>query len=335
MAAQIDDNWRSWIAENLMCDSDPASIFQTLLQNGFSQADAGRELDAAIRSPYLAGATRLKSRLKKRTWPLDIYRKLNRMDTRSYQVPRRHKITGDELFNEYYALNRPVVITGMMDDWPAMQRWNYDYFRTNFGQREVEVQFGRNTDANYEINQPNLRRKMSFGAYVDLIAAAGETNDFYMTANNSSQNQQALRELWDDIIQIPEYLKPVSDVNGFFWFGPKGTRTPFHHDLTNNFMAQVMGRKLVRLVPAVELGQMYNDLHCYTPVDGANIDINRFPLMQQAQVIDVEIGPGDILFLPVGCWHYVLGLDVSITMSFTNFRWDNDFSSFYSTYHGV
>ena len=39
-----------------------------------------------------------------------------------------------------------------------------------------------------------------------------------------------------------------------------------------------------------------------------------------------------MLFLPVGWWHYVRGLDITITMTFTNFVFDNDFYSFYSTY---
>ncbi len=332
---QIDDAWRMWIAENLLCDSDHRSIYQTLLQKGFMEVDVIREMDAALKSPYVAGATRLKNRLQKRTWALNIFRKLNELDPRSQIVPRRDRLTHQQFFDEYYSLNRPVVITGMMADWPAMKLWDFDYLRKNFGERLVEVQFGRSSDANYEVNQPKLRRQMRFDEYVDLVANSGETNDFYMTANNSSQNKIALAELWNDIREFPEYLESSNPTGGFFWFGPKGTKTPFHHDLTNNFMAQVVGRKRVRLVPTVELGNMYNDLHCYTPVDGGNLDFSRFPMLQHAQMMDVEIGAGEILFLPVGCWHYVLGLEVSITMSFTNFRWDNDFSSFYNTYQAV
>ncbi|WP_028446808.1 cupin-like domain-containing protein [Chitinimonas koreensis] len=329
----VDNEWRRWIAENLLLDGEPGSIFGAMVENGIHPEEAGRELDAALASPYLAGAARLRNRLRKRTWPLDIQRKLNRLDGRTHQVPRRHRLDGQAFFEEFYALNRPVIITGMLDDWPARTRWNHDYFRSRFGEREVEVQYGRSGDANFEVNQPRLRRTMRFGDYVDQVEAAGETNDFYMTANNTSRNREALTELWDDIGRLPEYLDGSRD--GFLWFGPRGTRTPLHHDLTNNFMAQVAGRKRVVLVPAVELGQVYNDLHCYTPVDAGRVDYDRFPLMRDAQRLEVELAPGEILFLPVGCWHYVEGLDVSITMSFINFRWDNDFASFYGTYHGV
>jgi hypothetical protein len=41
------------------------------------------------------------------------------------------------------------------------------------------------------------------------------------------------------------------------------------------------------------------------------------------------LNPGEVLFLPVGCWHFVEGLDISVTVSFTNFLWDNDFTAEY------
>lgn len=335
------DDWRRWIAENLMLDVGPETVIATLVANGFPVAVATREVQHALASPYLAGARQghgiLQNRLAKREWVLDIYRKLNRQrDGEGVgAIERRHQLTRDEFYQQYYLANRPVIITGMLEHWPAMQRWNFDYLRQHFGECEVEVQMGRNRDANYEINSPQHKRQIRFSDYIDMVLLAGSTNDFYMTANNSSRNKEALRGLWQDIEQIPEYLDPDSEHDGFFWFGPAGTRTPFHHDLTNNFLAQVMGRKHVKLIPACELAKVYNHQHCYTPVDGYEIDFERYPLLRDAQMLECILEPGELLFLPVGCWHYVEGLDPSISLSFINFRLDNDFHSFYRTYQAV
>jgi ribosomal protein L16 Arg81 hydroxylase len=100
-------------------------------------------------------------------------------------------------------------------------------------------------------------------------------------------------------------------------------------------MAQVRGRKRVRLIAPYELAHVYNNRHCYTQVDLDRVDYERFPLFRDVTITDVEIGPGDLLFLPVGWWHYVRGLEISITMTFTNFVFDNDFYSFYRTYQGI
>jgi Cupin-like domain len=222
-----------------------------------------------------------------------------------------------------------------MEDWPALTKWNPQYLKQNYGNLVVETQHNRNTDVRYEINQSQLRTQMRLGDYVDKITSVEATNDLYITANNSSRNGEVLKDLWKDIVMLPEYLKTDPTSKGFFWFGPKGTVTPLHHDLTNNFMAQVHGRKLVRIVPACYLPYVYNSFNCYSDIDLDNIDYARHPLFRQAKVLDVEIGPGDVLFLPIGCWHYVRGLEISITMSFTNFVFNNDFVSHYTTYNEI
>ncbi|GLS05693.1 aspartate beta-hydroxylase [Chitiniphilus shinanonensis] len=323
------DDWRRWLAENLLLGNDPHQLFGVLVDNGFSTADARQEVERALSSPYLAGAQRLKNRLAKRDWVLACQRKLNRQ--RGSEVPRRERLSTEEFFEHYYSAARPVIITGMMDDWPAMRKWNLDYFRSYWAAREVEVQFGRNGDPYYELNKIAHKRVMKFGEFVDLVRDAGRTNDFYMTATNDSLNRRALTELWDDIVQVPAYLDGSRGAQGFLWLGPAGTITPFHHDLTNNFMAQVIGRKRLLLMPSCEIASVYNHSHCFTHVDGREVDYTRFPAMRDAQVLECTLNPGEILFLPVGCWHFVEGLDVSCTVSFTNFRWDNDYSSFYPT----
>lgn len=331
----FDDGWRRWIAENLMLACPSEKILATLIQSGFNSDEARREIANATNSPYLKGATRLVNRLKKREWVLEIHRRLNRILPGGDTVERRARLPRDVFLRDYYTTNRPVVITGMLDDWPALRKWNPAYLRERFGDRIVEVQTHRNENRRYEVESQKHRTLMPLAEYVDRIVAAGETNDYYMTANNNSRNFEALRELWDDIVQIPEYLDEMSDRRGFFWFGPAGTITPLHHDLTNNFMAQVHGRKLVKLIPSCDLPNMYNQFHCYTDVDAGAPDLVRFPDYARVRVIDCEIGPGDLLFLPVGWWHYVRGLDISITVTFTNFALDNDFHSLYTTYHEV
>lgn len=195
------------------------------------------------------------------------------------------------------------------------------------------MQYGRDADQDYELNSIAHKRKMAFGDYVEQVRASAASNDFYMTANNDSLNRLALTELWEDIGQVPEYLSQDARRRGFLWFGPGGTVTPFHHDLTNNFMAQVTGRKRLRLIPACEVANVYKQRHSFSRLDGRHIDLERFPDAAKARVLECVLEPGEILFLPVGCWHFVEALDVSVTVAFTNFRWDNDFYTPYPPNH--
>jgi hypothetical protein len=293
------------------------------------------EVANAAMHPYLKAGMGLATKLKKRDWILDNYRRLDDESLTSGIVERKHCLSQDEFLQNYYSTNRPVVITGMMKGWTALQKWTPAYLRECYGHLTVEVQANRNADRNYETNMQLLKRDMLFAEFIHLITSAGATNDVYMTANNASRNSATLKELWNDIDGLPEYLDPNRPEKGFLWIGPAGTITPLHHDLTNNFMAQVLGRKHVKIISACHSAYVYNHLHCYSQVDMTDIDYDRFPLMRQAKVLDVTLEPGEILFLPVGCWHYVRGLDISITMSFINFRFNNDFSSHYETYHEI
>jgi ribosomal protein L16 Arg81 hydroxylase len=324
----INDEWRRWIAENLMLGSHPDTLAGILVQSGVALRDAQAELAAALDSPYLQGVQRLRNRLAKRDWVLGIQAQLNRLAP--MEIPRHHQLSGTEFLRQHYIANQPVILTGLLDDAPRAC-WTLDSLARRFGERMVEVQFGRNADPDYEMNSVAHKRAMRFGDYVDLVASSGHTNDFYMTANNGQQNRHALRELWDDIPRLPEYL--AAQPAGFFWLGPAGTVTPFHHDLTNNFMIQLAGRKRVRLIAPCETPKLYNQRHCFTPVDGRAIDTRRFPAMAGVPVPECVLEPGEVLFLPVGWWHYVEALDISITVSATHFKWDNDFYTNYPTNH--
>ena len=325
--------WQRWIAENLMLGAAPAALLPVLVQNGVAAKLAQSEIDAAMRSPYVNGARRLVNRVAKRDWVINIQAQLDRIDP-ELGVERRARLSGDDFFKQYYRLNRPVIITGMLEGFPARSKWSFDYFAQRFGEREVEVQFGRNNDPKYEMNSIAHKRKIKFGEYVEMVRNSGESNDFYMTANNDSLNREALTELWDDIGELPEYMTEGEKRQGFFWFGPAGTVTPFHHDLTNNFMMQIIGRKKIKLIAPCELPRLNNLRHCFTDVDGnGEIDLQKYPAMAGVPVRECVLEAGEILFLPVGWWHYVEGLDVSVTVSATHFKWFNDFYSNYPSNH--
>ncbi len=127
---------------------------------------------------------------------------------------------------------------------------------------------------------------------------------------------------------MPGILTPGETGLGFIWIGPKGTVTPWHHDLTNNLLLQISGRKRVRMVASHDTPLMRNHRHCFSA--WGSDDLLPGPARDgKPAVLECTIGPGDAVFLPIGWWHHVDGLDQTIGMSFTRFVWDNDFYSSY------
>ena len=337
----VTPEWRRWVAGNVLLKHDPNQIVEAMVRNGFDRETSIQEVQAAQTHPYIEAARAAApsagsgdAKVKKRDWVLEIYRRLARLSSGFGVVPRVRRPTRQEFLDRYWSRNEPVVIERAIDDWPALKRWTPAYFKERFGDRIVEVQANRNADPQYEINSTKHKKDMRFGDFVDVVEGAGPTNDWYITANNDSKNKENLKELWDDVVQVPEYLKGDNpDHRGFFWYGPQGTVTPLHHDLTNNFMAMVRGRKLIRMIAPYELADVYNHTHCFSKIDLDRVDLNQFPQFRNVRVIELVIGPGDLFFLPVGWWHYVRGLDITVTMTFTNFVFDNNFHEFYTT-HG-
>ena len=168
---------------------------------------------------------------------------------------------------------------------------------------------------------------MSLANYVDRITGAGTSNDLYLVANNNFLDRPDVAALKDDFESPALYLDP-NDTKGkvFFWFGPGGTITPLHHDVMNVMLLQVYGHKRVVLVPSLQTHRVYNDLGVFSEVDPDHLDTGRFPLFEGATRYEVPLGPGEALFVPVGWWHRVEALDTSISLSFTNFAFPNDFT---------
>lgn len=210
-AVAVDQEWRRWVAENVLLRQEPLSIIEAMVRAGVERATAIWEVQAAIDHPYIRAARQSQTsaadaaknadaRIQKRDWVLECYRRTARQATTHGKVPRMPKLSRQAFLDNYYALNRPVVMTGAMDDWPAMTRWTAEELKRRFGDRVVSVQANRDSDANYEVNSAKLRSEMTFGKFVDITETIGETNNYYITANNADTNSETLKDLWQDII---------------------------------------------------------------------------------------------------------------------------------------
>jgi hypothetical protein len=319
-SANIAPDKRGQIAEGLLEGESLDQIRERLIASGASPASADYELRRAEKDPLFQAAATLQRRIEKRDWALRIHGRLAAVRPEGLSIPTVNKIDPADFFKNYYAANWPVVLTGMVDHWPALSKWSLDYLAKKVGEATVELQAQRMAAEDYELAKDRHRRTLPMSAVIDAIRQADESNDFYITAYNDTTNKQTLAPLWDDIGDLA-ILRPSTERDGFFWLGPKGTLTPFHHDLTNNLLVQVMGRKRAFLVPSWEVGRMRNSIHCFSSRSPADWrDGEDLP-----PLLECTIGPGDALFLPIGWWHHVEALDASISLSFTNFAAVNDF----------
>ena len=51
-------------------------------------------------------------------------------------------------------------------------------------------------------------------------------------------------------------------------------------------------------------------------VDVEHPDMEKFPLFAKARHMDVILGPGEFIYIPARCWHYVRALTTSVSLNF-------------------
>ncbi len=270
----------------------------------------------------------LEQTLAKREWLLETLERQRALCPADNTIERREAIGPQEFLERYYALGRPVILVGEMDGWPALSRWTPDYLKAKVGPALVEYQGGRTANARFEMEKDLHRREAPFDEFIESIKATADGNDAYLTAYNSERNQAALAPLADDMGVLDKFLtRDGGAPHGMPWIGPAGTMTSLHHDLTNNFIAQIVGRKRVKMLPAADVGRLYNRVHVFSEIadlDSPDLDLASFPRLVGARLYDVLLEPGEILFMPLAWWHQVRSLDFSVTVTYTNFRWPNE-----------
>jgi len=329
-ASCIPVSWANWIEENRARGVPPAEIDAILSANGFDfsvvQAPSQFEPSQSIHTD-ISAAQRKIDRMEAL---LRVYSRLWREVRGAASIDTVSELSGESFYRWYYSANRPVVLLDGMTNCSALHRWTPAYLKDRFGSETVEVMMDRATDRQYELNSERHKTTMVLNNFVDLVESAGETNDFYMVANNRTLENSRLRYLLDEIQIFDEILDNTNRASMvFLWFGPAGTVTPLHHDSMNVLLTQIIGSKLVTLIPSFELPLVYNHIGVYSEVDCEAPDYNTHPLFEQTSRMQVVLEPGQALFIPVGWWHHVRSLDVSISVSFTNFLAPNYYGSEY------
>lgn len=324
---ELSPSWESWVVDNLLEQVPSDELVGTLVASGVHGDLAKREVHRVLNS---AAFRRLSGQRKQRLQLqqiVDLQRELASSGPESDAVPRVKSLSEAAFFEHYFQNNTPVVIEGLAKDWPARKRWTLDYLEEILGDEVVEVTAGREADPDYDANFKKHSTDMTLRDFLWKIRDAGTSNDTYMTANNRIMERPAFLRLAEDV------TPPVAYVDGdrfsgctSLWMGPAGTVTPLHHDNTNILFCQVVGRKRFHLASPLETDLLkWATRVYYNRADLEVRDLEQFPELKDAHIKETVLEPGDALFIPVGWWHQVRSLDLSISFSFTSLKRPNRF----------
>ena len=227
--------------------------------------------------------------------------------------------------SEVVARGEPVVLRGLVAQWPAVE----------CGRESPEA------ICRYLIERDN-------GSPIDAILLAPEEKGrvFYnaaMDGFNFARTRRPLAQVIEQIARysafasapavaaqsalirncLPRFLDentmPLLDaaVEPRIWLGNAIT-VPAHFDDANNIACVVAGRRRFTLFPPAQIANLYIGPIDFAPtgapislVDFAEPDFERFPRFADALVhaVSAELGPGDAVFIPPLWWHHVQSLE--------------------------
>jgi Cupin-like domain len=306
------------IARHLLDGWSPETIVSRLRSMGVPELVARQEIESVEATPALEAGRQVAARRDKLASLLDALGRQFRQAPSAVTVPVEHRPRTDLFFRRYYFENRPVLLKGLMAGWPALTKWSPAYFARRFGGVKIEITDDRDTDARYEDNFFAHRSTVSMREFVERVLHRPGNNS-YAVGKNRLLDQPQLNNLLKDFT-TPDVLRAAEEGRApSLWFGPAGTVTPLHHDSSNILFGQVYGRKFVRLIPPFYIERVYNDRACFSAVDLDAVDFESHPDVRDVLVLETTVEPGDFLFIPIGWWHWVRALDVSISLSFQNF----------------
>ncbi len=330
-AASLSDEWRAWVVENLAIGTSAGDVVANLRAHGVPRTIAAREVEVLRRSPLATAANRLGRMLRRHELVARLRREVAALAGESTAVERKLAPSAEEFFERHYVAGVPLVIVDALKNWPKLAQWSPSYFKEHFGDVEVEIMTGRDAPRVDADDIEGHRTMTQLADFCDRVTAAAPTDDFYLVANNRATNRPALEHLFEEVAAPHEYLHEGRDAQWTsMWFGPPGTVTPLHHDTANVLFCQVFGKKRLLLFSPFEVSLTHAMRDgVFSSIDPEHPDAEAFPEFADATAREVVLSPGEALFIPVGWWHHVRALEVSINLAFTAFKWPNRFEWFY------
>jgi hypothetical protein len=224
------------------------------------------------------------------------------------------------------AANEPVVLKGMVSDWPLVQAGlrsaeeGMDYLKSFDNGRTVSTYFGSAdmagrmfydaavTGLNFDVHRVSVSETLD---QLRMHLPDSRPPTRYIVSTTIDACLPGLRKE-NDVAFGAHGFDPLVSI----WIGNR-TLVSCHYDAPTNLACCVVGKRRFTVFPPEQIFNLYPGPLEPTPggqaismVDFSNPDLERYPRFREAvaagQVAEME--PGDALFLPSMWWHQVESL---------------------------
>jgi ribosomal protein L16 Arg81 hydroxylase len=253
------------------------------------------------------------------------------------KVDRLADLSEETFVSEYLLKNRPVIVTGEMRDWKALERWTPAHLADRFGNEKVQVYGDLFRLADITSLSEYLTR------YFGRSNAEGNSHEtrsvpyvrWYCHLANDERVPWAdevfaqLSEDWARPSFFPanSFALPFCSPSGSIdpshdWFPARGlfisaygARTRLHADpwCSDALLCQIHGRKNFVMYDPSQAPYLTNG---GKSIDIESPDLKLFPEYHRAHpTVQDTLEPGEIVFVPAGWLHHFKGVSDSISLT--------------------
>ncbi len=207
----------------------------------------------------------------------------------------------------------PAVFRGAALDWPCSKKWDFQYFKNNYADKEIIIV---DNEGIIDKKNPQKFENTTFGKFVDELLAGSNK---YLKFARIMDDDTSLKDDFD-INWLRKFQQPGSFGENFLMFmGNTETMTPIHCGFGHTLFVQITGRKKWIFWKPNE--RIFFDPRSkrrnfnFTDADAYNLNDPAFPLFKYAKRYELILEPGDALWFPSQLWHMVENVEGGISVA--------------------
>jgi len=236
------------------------------------------------------------------------------------ELERKENLSAKE-FREKFMGKKMVIFTPYNHDEWSKESWTKDELNRLAGDVTIRVRPAMDSYDGYE----GATERMKLKDYFEYIEQWHKDNDSEKLIPPYAQDTPLLKEapaIKEKFRHFPLdyfpkwYHKFWYDYPCFFVGSPNSV-TPLHYDNceTHNLFFQVHGEKKFFLVPAEDSKYCYRTGWRRARVDAQNVDYEKFPDFKKAEVREVIVKAGEVLYMPPRTWHQAYADDFNVSFN--------------------
>jgi hypothetical protein len=230
------------------------------------------------------------------------------------KIEETNSLSAEEFHNEVLPKGKPLVIRGLVNDWPIVQHAN----QSPLAFCQYLMQFDRGQDFNTAIGPSSTGGRIFYNSDMSGLNCRFEQKKLEASLrfllDNINANPAPLLAIQS--IQVPRFLSGLerelpmplvpANTEPRIWIGGK-TTVAAHYDPSENIACCIAGRRQFTLFPTEQICNLYT----VSMVDFDNPDYEKFPRYKEAEdaAYTALLEPGDAIYIPYLWWHHVKALD--------------------------